>query len=225
LWIGSYVIGLSGPRGRFETGTPMTTFDRDFWRRLVDAGLPSRQLAMDRENLLRAIVDRIGRWFALNPNIGPHAERVRQIAAAFDQLQRATEKVGAAFEEIGVKDATEKYQAESEAFTIYTRAVEGLGRWQRLYRPKDSGQDSYGATLVKDLKGYCCGRDADDPEGRGNAQDRGAGIAEHEWDTLLQRIADSGRLPIDLKRYTKGKESSRTGLTRPGVGAARARSR
>lgn len=194
-----------------------TLFDNQFWRKLVDGALPTRQLLVEREALISGIVDCISEWWVLNPHIGPLADRVRQIAGIFDQWQRATEKVGAGLEELGVGGATGKYQAESEAFLIYMRAMDGLRRWQRLYRPKD--QQNMSATLVKKLRRLCCGPDPDDPDTH-SSSDRGAGISEPELETLLQRIADSGRLPsLDLKGLIKRKETARTGFS------TRARSR
>lgn len=184
-------------------------FDKEFWRKLVDGAIPNRKLQGDREALISGIVDCISEWWVLNPNIGPLAERVRQIAAAFDQWQRATEKVGTALEELGI-GGTGKYQAESEAYVIYMRAMDGLRRWQRLYRPKDQNQS---ATLVRKLRHLCCGPDPEEPDTH-NSHDPGAGITEGELETLLQRIADSGRLPsLDLKGLIKRKEAARSGLS------------
>jgi len=186
------------------------TFDREFWRKLVDGALPSRQLEVDREALVRAIVECLSAWCVTNPNIGPLADRVRQIAAIFDQWQRATEKVGAALQEIGLEDAAGKYPPESDAFIIYMRAADGLRRWQRLYRPKD--KEGYSAMLVKDLRRLCCGRDADDLEG-GQRKEHGAGLSEPELETLLQRMVDSGRLPtLDIKGAVRRKDTGRTGV-------------
>jgi hypothetical protein len=187
----------------------MAAFDKEFWYRLVDGALPARQLELDREAVVRSIVDCIGEWAMVN--LGPHVERVREISAVFEQWQRTTEKVGVSLEKLGIGDSRGRYQAESDAFVIYMRAMDGLRRWQRLYRP--TGKETLSATLVKNLRTVCCGRDPDDPERR-NGSERGAGISEAELETLLQRIVDSGQLPsLDLKGILKRKEPKGTGVT------------
>lgn len=192
----------------------MTTFEREFWERLVEGALPTRPMQADREAVTRSIVECISEWSVVN--LGPHVERVREIAALFDQWQRTTEKVGTALESLGIGDARGRYQAESDAYVIYMRALEGLRRWQRLYRPKDL--EALSAALVKGLKRVCCGADRDDPERR-NGHERGAGMSELELETLLQRIVDSGRLPgLEVKGLLKRKDPARTvsPRTRPG---------
>jgi hypothetical protein len=201
--------GLPGERLR----RVMAAFEREFWQRLVDGALPTRRLDGEREAVVRTIVDCISEWSVVN--MGPHVERVREIANLFDQWQRTTEKVGMALEKLGIGDARGRYQAESDAYVIYMRAMDGLRRWQRLYRPKD--RDAVSAALVKNLKRVCCGADRDDPETR-NGHERGAGMSEAELDTLLQRIVDSGHLPgLEVKGLSKRKDTTRPGgvATRP----------
>jgi hypothetical protein len=186
----------------------MATFDKEFWYRLVDGALPARKLELDREAVVHSIVDCLGEWALLN--LGPHVERVREVSVLFEQWQRVTEKVGVSLEKLGIADSRGRYQAESDAFVIYSRAIEGLRRWQRLYRPTD--RETLSATLVKNLRTLCCGRDPDDPEHR-NGREHGVGITEAELEILLQRIVDSGRLPsLDLKGILKRKEPGRSGV-------------
>jgi hypothetical protein len=180
--------------------TSAITFDREFWRKLMEGALPGRQLAVDREALVRSLVESIGKWLAENPNIGPHAERVRQIAIAFDQWQRATDRVGGVLREQGIEDATGRYQAENEAFIIFARAQEGLRRWQRLYRPKEGGSEAYTMSLLRKISQLCCGGDPDDS--RRNAEERGAGMTEQELEAVLQRLVESGRVPLlDVRTF------------------------
>jgi len=191
-------------------------FEKEFWRKLIDGALPSRPLRVEREALVRALVESIAKWFAENPNIGPHAERVRQIAQAFEQWQRATDKLGSLLEELGIKAATMPYQAENEAYIIVSRATDGLRRWQRLYKPKEGGASAYSHLLLKQLAGLCCGSDAE--ERRLGGEDRGAGMTELELETLLQRLSDSGRLPVlllDLKAFLRTRRD--TGAPRKGA--------
>jgi hypothetical protein len=186
------------------------TFEREFWRKLIESGLPSRQLSGDRDALVRSIVECIAKWLAENPNIGPHAERVKQIALAFDQWQKATEKAGSVLRDQGIEDAAGRYQAENDAFIIFMRAAEGLRRWQRLYKPKDGGAEAYSSILLKRIGGLCCGAD---PEDRLHNEDRGAGMTDPELETLLQRMADSGRLPVlllDIKSFMRGRRDTTT---------------
>jgi hypothetical protein len=197
------------------------TFEREFWRKLIEGALPSRTLLGDREALIRALVECIAKWLAENPNLGPHAERVRQIATAFDLWLKATERVGTVLREQGIENATGRYQAENEAFIIFARASEGLRRWQRLYKPKEGSE--YSNVLLKKLAALCCGPDAEE---RRHTEERGAGMTEAELETLLQRLTDSGRLPVlllEIKAFLRGRRDTTT--VRSASAAQRTRSR
>lgn len=190
------------------------TFEREFWRKLIEGALPSRPLQGDRETLVRSLVECIGKWLAENPSIGPHAERVRQISQAFEQWQKATEKVGSVLREQGIENATGRYQSENDAFTIFMRASEGLRRWLRLYKPKEGGAEAYSTTLVKRITKLCCGAE---PEERRSPEDKGVGMTEAELETLLQRMADSGRLPnLDVKSFVRTRREAPTVRTTVG---------
>ncbi len=87
-------------------------------RKLIAESLPERELAVKRDALINAIVERVETWRATKPQIEPHADKVRQLVTIADKLTGAVEAAGAALRKLGVDKEIEKAKAERVAIGI-----------------------------------------------------------------------------------------------------------
>jgi hypothetical protein len=143
-------------------------------RKLIAESLPERELAVKRDALINAIVERVETWRATKPQIEPHADKVRQLVTIADKLTGAVEAAGAALRKLGVDKEIEKAKAERVAigidpdkvplaghsatidlYLIPWRASDGLQRWNRIHRPGKHRPKEFGAALTADLQCLC----------------------------------------------------------------------
>jgi hypothetical protein len=149
-------------------------FTTEAVRKLIAEALPERELAIKRDALVNAIVERIETWRATKPQIEPHADKVRQLVAIADRLNSAVEAAGAALLKLGVDKEIEKAKAERvgmgidldkvplgghsvtiDLYLIPCRASDGLRKWNRIHRPAKHRHKEFGAALTADLQLLC----------------------------------------------------------------------
>ena len=142
---------------------------------LIDAALPRRPLRLDRKQLIETIAERIETWKSLNPQIKPHAKKIRTSAAIADGLERALFVAGDKLRAFGVEGDIERAKAEnaalgidgprqplagrSAALDLYLtvwQALDGLQTWNRLHRGKRGAPRAFGADLTAQLQEICC---------------------------------------------------------------------
>jgi hypothetical protein len=185
-------------------------------RKLITGALPKRELAVKRDALIGAIVERIETWKTIKPQIEPHAKKVRQLVAIADKLNAAVEAAGAALLKLGVDKEIEKAKAQRVAmgidsdkvalaghsgtidlYLIPWRASDGLRTWNRIHRPGKHRPKKFGAALTADLQRLC--RET-------------AGCSAKEFDDFLQPLNDSVEwrqaglpklVPATLKKRTE----------------------
>ena len=211
-------------RAKLRKGNGESGFTTMALSKLIAGGLPSRELAVNRDALVRSIVERIETWRATKPQVEAHTDRVRKLVAIADKLNGAAEAAGAALLELGVDKEIEKVTAERVAmgippgevplgncsvtidlYLIPWQARDGLRKWNRMHRPGKHRPKEFGPALTADLQRLCR---------------KVAGCSANEFERFLQPLNDSvewheAGLPILVpatltKRTERGKKRRRT---------------
>jgi hypothetical protein len=138
-------------------------------RRELNRARKSKQLPLDREALIHVIVEGIERelWRAAKPQIEQSEsgkEKIRQLVVIADGLKTAIESASAEPLMLGVKpsdimdpktgEATRRHSAEIDLLLVCMRAVDGLRKWNRIYRPSE-GTPRQSVAFFRAIKDYC----------------------------------------------------------------------
>lgn len=169
-------------------------------RRVLDRALPKRSLAVGREELLNAIVERIETWKALQPKVGPHAEKETRASEIARSLLGAALRTDARLKDLRVGSEIEEARAQRSADTgippekvklggfsasidlalITGRLLYELEKWQKMYQHGKGAPRAFGATLTEVLSDLCRKR---------------AGLSKKEFDDMLAMIGGAFGLP------------------------------
>jgi hypothetical protein len=211
-------------RQKLRNDDDKSEFTTEAMRRLVAGALPSRELAVKRDALIGAIVERIRTWRATKPHVERHADKVRQLVAIADKLNGAVEAAGAALLKLGVDGEIEKaktervamgidpdkvplggYSATVDLYLVPWRASDGLRKWNEIHRPGKHRHREFGVALTADLQWLCR---------------KAAGCSTKEFRDFLQPLNDSAEwrqaglprlVPATLtKRMVRDKKKRRT---------------
>jgi hypothetical protein len=162
------------PRRSLLTESDKGVFTPKAMRELIAGALPTRQLTVKREPLVKAIVERIETWRAAQPLIAPHATKVRRAVAIADKLNSALKGARDALLQLGVAKEIERAKARRIAlgidphkvplaghsvtldlYLIPWRALDGLQHWNRLHRPSRHRPKEFAAALTADMQRLC----------------------------------------------------------------------
>ena len=192
----------------------------DPWRKLIDAALPQRNLKFKRDVVIDAVDNEVKRWSELEPEIDPHAEKVRELVTIADDLEATVNKALRALGELGVDKEIEKAVADRIAvgidphkaglalagasvtidlYLVAARAFERLRTWNRIHRPPQGRPLEFAASLTKNLQFLLC---------------RQIGCTAEEFESFLDVFNDNGSLPklstaTLKKRKNRAKQKSR----------------
>lgn len=129
---------------------------------LLNVKLPRQSSEMNSETSVNAIHGVIETWRTIAPLIKPQAEKVERLVKTADAMEKAIEKAGEILKKIGVKEseiidsatkeATRRHSAEIDLFLICWRAIDGLRKWNRSYRPKRGTPKKFSADLTNQLE-------------------------------------------------------------------------
>lgn len=177
---------------------------------IIDRALPRRPLRLDRKQLIETIAERIETWKSLNPQIKPHAKKLRESAAIADGLGKALLAAGDKLRALGVEGDIERAKAEnaalgidgprqplagrSAALDLYLtvwQALDGLQTWNRLHRGKRGAPRAFGADLTAQLQEICR---------------KQAGLSQYEFDEVLSAVSHAEGitgLSVDTLRKRK----------------------
>lgn len=121
------------PRLKLRRDPDKPAFSTEALSELIAGALPRRKLAVKRDALIHAIVERVETWIAAKPLIGSHADKIRKLVAIVDKLNSAVEAAGAALLKLGVDREIESAKAERVAMGIAPDAA-SVRRLQRRHR-------------------------------------------------------------------------------------------
>ncbi len=169
-------------------------------RQVLDRALPQRKLAIKRESLLEAMIERIETWKALQPEAAPHAAKQTRASEIARSLQAAARRTEANLKRLGVESEIAKARAQRSADTgippdkvklggfsasvdlalITGQLLHELDAWQRMYQHGRGAPRAFGATLTEVLAHLCRER---------------ARLSKMEFDDLLAMISGTFGLP------------------------------
>ena len=195
---------------------------KPMWRKLISDALPKRELAVERDTLILAILERIRSWKVTAPQIEPYADRVRKASAIAKKLAGAINVAGAALMKLRVDKDIQKAKAQRVAIgvpeaevplgghsaaldllLIVWRASDGLRKWDQMHSTKAQRPKEFGPALTADLHRVCR---------------TFAGCSAYEFEDFLHSINGSAlwrraRLP-GLRWATVKKRKQRANKTR-----------
>jgi hypothetical protein len=156
-------------------------------RKLIARALPTHQLVVKREKLIDAVAERIETWQKLEPHVGPHAEKLRQMVAIADDMKRAIESARAELCQLGADQSITVDPVTGAAvvsvgralYLICGQALNGLERWNHFNRPGRGPRPAFSAALTAALRDLC----------------RQAGCSTYEFAEFLRALNDSRKWP------------------------------
>jgi len=185
-------------------------------RELIETRCPRRALHVSRAALVNAILAEIEQWRVGEPLIGPHRDKLRQLAEIAERLLKAHERAARELRELGAdrefESAIERLRAlgiESPAplsgppaanlYTVAAGAAQALQRWERLWRARRGAPRRFGVELSRRLRSLC----------------RLAECSEYEISALLAAISETHGLPkLSAATLTRRRERARRSATK-----------
>jgi hypothetical protein len=187
-------------------------------RAVIERALPRRALPVERALLVNAIAERVETWKSLDPQIKPHAEKIRALAAVADDLEKALETAGRKLRELGAEVDIERAKAQNAALGIHGpgqplagksptldlylipwRAIDRVRWWNRVYRRGKGRAPAFSAALSETLREVCCEL---------------AGLSSYEFADLLQALSGQHGLPklcVDTLKKRRHRARKRAG--------------
>jgi hypothetical protein len=124
------------------------------WRKRIGANLPRRLTPARRDALTSIIAERIQRWVEIEPEIAPHREKRKRLAAERDKFQAAIERIKAGVAKLSTDPGLgmSRNTAEGALYRVANNALNELAGWNHLWRPEKARPRDFAVQLTKALQ-------------------------------------------------------------------------